>query len=125
MNLSTEVKMSTTLPTTAAGEITLYDTFVGLMGTTLAAAGVERIVFAVKNSHACTLRVYESKDGTTYRQIFGDISVGVPAATDLSGPFDWLVEPYRYAKVTVQSGASDQTTWEAYMRLEPRRMAAV
>ncbi len=124
MNLSTDVKMSTTLPTVALGEITLFDTFVGLAGTILAAAGVERIVFGVNNDQAGTLKVYESKDGTTYRQIFGNIAVAAASAGDLSGPYDWLVEPYRYVKITFTTTVN-QGTWEAYMRLEPRRMAAV
>ncbi len=123
MNLSTQVQMSATLPTGSA-VTTLYDTFVGLMGTTLAAAGVERIVFAVKNSHLGTLKVYESGDGVTYRQIFADISVAAAASTDLSGPYDWFVEPYKYVKAEWTNGGTNQTTWEAYMRLEPRRMAA-
>ena len=124
MTNSTQVKMSTTLPT-GSGVTTLYDTYVGLSTITLAVAGIARIVFAVKNDQAGTLKVYESDDGTTYRQIFGDIAVAAAAATDLNGPYDWFVEPYKYVRITWTNGGSNQTTWEAYMQLEPRRMAAI
>lgn len=120
----TQVKMSTTLPTGSA-TTTLIDTFVALKGTILAALDIKRIVFAVKNSHACTLKVYESDDGTTYRQIFGDIAVAAAAATDLSGPYDWFVEPYKYVKVDQVNGGTNQTTWEASMQLDTDKAAAV
>ncbi len=120
----TQVKMSTTLPTGSA-TTTLIDTFVALMGTVLAAADVKRIVFAVKNSHAGTLKVYESDDGSTYRQIFGDIAVGASAATDVSGPYDWFVEPYKFVKIDWVNGGTNQTTWEPSMQFESQRMAAV
>lgn len=122
--MTTQVKMSATLPTGSA-TTTMIDTFVALKGTILSAADVARIVFAVKNSHACTLKVYESDDGTTYRQILGDISVAAAAATDLNGPYDWFVEPYKYVKVDVVNGGTNQTTWDAFMRFESERAAAV
>ncbi len=120
----TQVKMSTTLPTGSA-TTTLIDTFVALMGTVLAAADAKRIVFAVKNSHAGTLKVYKSDDGSTYRQIFGDIAVAASAATDVSGPYDWFVEPYKYVKVDWVNGGTNQTTWEPVMQFDSDRPAAV
>ncbi len=119
----TQVKMSTTLPT-GSNTTTLIDTFVALKGTVLAAADIKRIIFGVKNSHAFTLKVYESDDGTTYRQIFGDIAVVAAAATDLSGPYDWLVEPYKYVKVDAVNGGTNQTSWEPYMQFDSDRTAA-
>jgi len=120
----TQVKMSTTLPT-GSNTTTLIDTFVALSGTVLAAADVKRIIFGVKNSHAFTLKVYESTDGTTYRQILGDIAVAAAPATDLSGPWDWLVEPYKYVKVDQVNGGTNQTTWEPYMQFDSDRAPAV
>jgi len=120
----TQVKMSTALPGISA-TVTLIDTFVALQGTVLAALDIKRIIFSVKNSHAGTLKVYESDDGSTYRQIFGDIAVAAAAATDLSGPYDWLVEPYKYVKVDFVNGGSAQTTWSAFMQFDTERPAAV
>ncbi len=121
--MTTDVKMSTTLPT-GATVTTLIDTFLALAGTTLSSNDIARIVFAVKNDQAGTLKVLESLDGTTYRQIFGDIAVAAAAATDLSGPYDWFVEPYKYIKVTWTNGGVTQGTWEPSMQFESKRMKA-
>lgn len=80
--------------------------------TTLAAHNVARIEFTLTNSHAGTLKAYRSVDkGTNWDQVGGDIAVAASAATDINGPYDFLVDPYADFKITWTNGGSAQTTW--------------
>lgn len=108
--MNTEIGVSGGTPTDG-NTITLFDNFVAFKGTILAALDISRIQFSVENDQAGTLRGYMSKDGTTYYQVGGDIAVGIAPATDISGPYDFVVDPYRYFRLTWQNGGVTQTLW--------------
>lgn len=78
----------------------------------LRSMSVSRVTFTLKNSHLGTLKAYMSKDGgTTWYQVGGDIAVPAAAATDVSGPYDFLVDTYWDFKLDWVNGGSAQTTW--------------
>lgn len=74
--------------------------------------GIARLNFTVENSHSGTLKAYMSKDsGTTWIQFGTDTAVAAAAATDVSGPYDYLVDTYWDVKLDWVNGGSAQTTW--------------
>jgi hypothetical protein len=73
--------------------------------------GIKRISFGVENSHAGTLKAYRSTNhGTNWDQVEGDLAVGVAAAADISGPYDYLVDTHLDWKLEFTTSAT-QTTW--------------
>jgi hypothetical protein len=94
---------------TGASTITLLDTYVLLQKQTLDVAGVRRIRFTVKNSHAGTLKAFKSNDGITYDQVDGDFAVGVAPATDINKQ-EFAVDGYPYFRLT-WTNVTTQTTW--------------
>jgi hypothetical protein len=75
--------------------------------------GPSRISLAVENSHTGTLKAYRSTNGgTNWDQVGDDIAVTVPSATDISGPYDYLVDTYLDFKLEFTTTAT-QTTWRA------------
>ncbi len=108
--MNTNFGITSTAPTGSA-TITLIDTFIALAGNPLAAAGVSRIEVGGINSHLGTLQLFCSKDGTTYDQVGGDVPVSPSATDDVSGPFDFLVDGYKFAKLNWVNGGTTQTTW--------------
>ncbi len=109
--MNTNFGITSTAPTGSA-TITLIDTFVALAGNPLAAAGVSRIEVSGRNSHVGALQLFESIDGTTYRQVGGDVPVSPSATDDVSGPYDFLVDPYKFVSLKWVNGGTTQTTWE-------------
>lgn len=86
--------------------------------TTLPAHGISRIEFSVVNSQAGTLKAYRSVDkGTNWDQVGGDIAVAANAATDINGPYDFLVDPYSDFRISWVNGGSAQATWRPQITL--------
>ena len=80
--------------------------------TTLTAHDISRLEFRVVNNAAGTLRFYTSTNGgTNWDQTGGDIVVVASTATDINGPYDFLLDPYLDAKLEWVNGGSAQTTW--------------
>lgn len=89
----------------------MYDSTLAGAGL-LRGADVSRVCFSLENSHAGTLKAYMSPDkGTNWYQVGGDIAVVAAAATDINGPYDYLVDPYPDFKIEWVNGGSAQTTW--------------
>jgi hypothetical protein len=109
---------------TGANTVVLLNTFTAL-GVFLAVAGVSRLEFSVKNDQAGTLRLFKSNDGTTWDQTEGDVAVAIPAAGDVSGPYDFLVENYPYIRLDWINGGVSQTVWRPALTLVSERSAAV
>lgn len=85
---------------------------------TLIAHSISRVIFSVENSHAGTLRAYRSiNKGTNWDQVTGDLAVAAAGATDISGPYDYLVDPYADFRLSWVNGGSAQTTWRAAVTL--------
>jgi hypothetical protein len=79
---------------------------------TLQAHCISRVIFGLDNSHLGTLKAFRSNDkGTNWKQIGGDISVAAASSTDISGPYDFLVDTYSDFRITWVNGGSAQTTW--------------
>jgi hypothetical protein len=77
-----------------------------------------RIKFGVENSHLGTLKAYHSIDkGTNWDQVGGDIAVAAAAATDISGPYDYLVDTYKDFRLSWVNGGSAQTTWRPVLTI--------
>lgn len=86
--------------------------------TTLISHGVSRVTFSVENSEAGTLKAYRSVDkGTNWDQVGGDIAVAAAAATDINGPYDFLVDTYQDFKIDWLNGGAAQTTWRPEVTL--------
>src|SRR5262245_13705384 len=84
----------------------------------LAAHNVSRIEFSVNNSQAGTLRYYMSVDkGLNWNQVGGDIAVPAAAATDISGPYDYLADAYPDVKLDWINGNVAQATWRPTVTL--------
>ncbi len=80
--------------------------------TTLMAHGISRLEFRVANNAAGTLKFYTSTDGgTNWDQTGGDITVAASTSTDINGPYDFLLDPYKDCKLDWVNGGSAQTTW--------------
>jgi len=82
--------------------------------TGLRTHNISRVSFGVENSHAGTLKAYRSIDkGTNWDQVGNDITVAAAGATDISGPYDFLVDTYSDFRISWVNGGSAQTTWRA------------
>lgn len=87
---------------------------------TLNAHGISRIPFTLKNSHAGTIRSYESMDkGLNWVQFGNDTAVAASGSTDVSGPYDFLVDTYDDVRIIWVNGGSAQTTWRPGIQLIP------
>jgi len=86
--------------------------------TTLSAHGISRIELTLVNAVAGTLKGYRSVDkGANWDQVGGDIAVPINAATDVNGPYDFLVDSYGDFRISWVNGGSTQTTWRPQISL--------
>lgn len=72
---------------------------------------INRIEFTVQNSQAGTLNAYWSKDGGVTWNEYDTRAVAIPASNTSSGPFDYLVDPYKDWKLAWVNGGVSQATW--------------
>lgn len=126
MGDSVKVKVVAATPGADSNTYVMFDstvTFgVGIDGDprnqTLNAHGISRIAFSLKNSHLGTIKSYESMDkGSNWVQFGDDISVAAASSTDISGPYDFLVDTYDDVRIVWVNGASAQTTWRPGIKL--------
>lgn len=86
--------------------------------TTMTAHNISRLEFRLANDQAGTLKFYTSIDGgTNWDQTGGDITVAASTSTDINGPYDFLIDPYRDVKLDWVNGGSAQTTWRPNVTL--------
>ena len=91
---------------------TLFNSVTAYGAGVLSLTGINRIAFTVENSHSGTLKQYRSTNGgTTWDQVGTDLAVVAAAATDVSGPYDYLVDPHPDWKLDWVNGGTTQTTW--------------
>lgn len=117
MNETMEIGVKGGTPTDG-NTIELFNSFTAFGGTPLSAvgeSGLKRISFGVENDQAGTLESYMSQDGSTWIQFGDDIAVVAAAATDISGPYDFLVDTYRYVRLLWVNGGVTQGTWVPVM----------
>ena len=83
----------------------------GGIGNVFQLLGIRRIVVALRNDQAGTLKEYKSMDrGVTWLQI-SNTSVAAAAANS-QNIYDFLVEPYSDWKVEWVNGAAPQTAFQ-------------
>jgi hypothetical protein len=126
MGESLKVKVVAATPGADTNVYVMFDstvTFgVGIDGDsrnqTLNAHDISRVCFSLENSHLGTIRAYESMDkGLNWVQFGDDISVAAAGATDISGPYDFLVDTYDDVRISWVNGNSAQTTWRPGIKL--------
>lgn len=120
MGESLQVKVIAATPGADANTYNMFDSTVtfgtgtagDIRNQTLISHCISRITFSVENSAAGTLKSYFSHNkGTTWTQFAGDIAVAAPAAGDISGPYDYLVDTYPDVKIDWVNGSSAQDPW--------------
>lgn len=79
--------------------------------TTLAAHDISRIEFSVKNSQAGTLNAQFSQDKGTTWTTYDTRAVAIAGANTISGPFDYLVDPFPDWRLQWVNGGVAQGTW--------------
>lgn len=103
---------------TGSNTITLFNSFTAFKGVPLSVCGLHRLSFASKNDQAYTLRMYElTIDGATADQIGGDLAVTASAATDVSGPFDYIIDGFAHVRLDLVNGGVTQGTWRPMLTL--------
>jgi hypothetical protein len=86
--------------------------------------GIHRILVALTNSQAGTLKAYQSLDrGATWVRIVPDTAVAAAAANS-ENIYDFLVEPYADWKVEWTNGGVDQTVFRVNIIGEGQRVIA-
>jgi hypothetical protein len=104
------VAVSGGTPGADSNDYTLFDSTVCL-SSGLNAHDISRIVFHVNNSQAGTRKAYWSNNGGTTWNLFDSTAVTAASAGSMSGPFDYLVDPYKDVKIVWTNGGSAQGTW--------------
>lgn len=105
--------VNTSTPGADSNTYIMFDSTTWTIGPGCLPLWAHRISFAVENSAAGTLRAFRSIDkGTNWDQVGGDIVVAIATATDISGPYDFLVSTYNDFRISwINGGAAQTTTW--------------
>jgi hypothetical protein len=117
MRENIQVKVVSATPGANSNTYNMFDSTVAFASpsggsTTMTAHDISRLELRLVNDQAGTLKFYTSTDGgTNWDQTGGDIAVAANAATDINGPYDFLIDPYRDVKLDWVNGGSAQTTW--------------
>lgn len=94
-------------------------------GNALQQLGIRRIMLAVDNDQAGTLKAYQSKDrGVTWTRVGGDVAVAA-ASSNSDNVLDFLVEEYADWKVEWTNGGVDQTKFNMNIVGTGQRVKAV
>lgn len=109
------IAVSTTAPVDAETTVLFISTTAFGNAKMLRHLGIKRISFAVEHSHAGTLTAYRSSNSGTSWDVYNVQTVGVPAANNISGPYDYLVDTFDDWKLEWTNGGTTQTTWRPEM----------
>lgn len=112
------VKVVSDTPGADANTYNLFNSVTSFGGGLLRSKDVSRLTFSVENDQAGTLKFYRSTNkGTNWDQVGGDIAVTAAAATDISGPHDYLCDTYQDVKLDWVNGGVAQGTWRPEVTL--------
>lgn len=104
------VAVSGGTPAGDSNDYILFDSTVCFSGG-LSSHDVSRVIFGVNNSQAGTRKAYFSQDSGTTWNLYDSTAVVAASAGAMSGPFDYLVDPYRDFKLVWTNGGVAQATW--------------
>ena len=112
------VKVVSSTPGADSSTYNLFDSTVTFGAGKLAQLGISRVEVTLANSGSGTLKAYRSTNGgTNWDQVGGNTSWVASTATDINGPYDFLVDGHADVKVDWVNGGSAQTTWRPDVHL--------
>jgi hypothetical protein len=104
--------LTTTAPGANSNTYPLFNSATWGIGAGVLPLWGNRLLFSLTNSQAGTLKAYRSIDkGTTWEQIGGDLAVAANSSTDISGPYDFLIDAHPDVKLDWVNGGVAQATW--------------
>lgn len=104
------IKVDTTAPTDA-NTVTLFDSTTAFGVKQIRHLPVKRISFAVYHDQAGTLVAQRSINGGTTWTTYDSRAVAAPAANNISGPFDYLIDTFEDWRLRWTNGGVTQGTW--------------
>lgn len=116
---SVNLAVSGGTPGADSANYTLFDSTVAFGGGQMKKIGASRLIFYVENSQSGTLILKTSVNkGLNWDQTGGaGTSVSASAANDVSGPYDFPVDPFDDVQLIWTNGGSAQTTWRPSLTL--------
>lgn len=97
---------------TGSNTITIFNSYTAFSGVPLSVCGLHRLEFTVFNDQAATLKVFKlDRNGANPKQAYGNVAIAASASTDVSGPFDFLVDGFEHVRLDLVNGGVDQGTW--------------
>lgn len=97
---------------TGSNDVTLFDSTVQFGGGgMIPLMGIERIAFTAEHDQAFTLKAYRSTNKGVSWDEYDRRAVSAPAANNISGPFDYVVNTYQDWKLVLTNGGVDQGLW--------------
>lgn len=101
---------------TGSGDTTIFDTTTMFGGAGMIQnMGIARIAFSVEHNQAGTLTAYRSSDRGVNWDAYDVQTVGIPAANQISGPFDYVIDHHGDWKLVWTNGGTNQTVWRPYV----------
>ena len=94
---------------TGSADTVIFDTTVHFGGGgMIPLMGVERIAFTAEHDQAGTLKAYRSTNKGTTWDLYDERAVAVSSGTEISGPFDYVVNTYQDWKLVWTNGGVNQ-----------------
>lgn len=110
------VAVSGGTPAGDSNDYILFDSTVAFTGG-IPSHNLTRLIFTLQNDQAGTLKAkWSANRGTTWNQ-YDSQSVGIPAASTSSGPFDYDITPFVDFQLVWTNGGVAQTIWRTAMVL--------
>jgi len=115
-----QVKVVASTPGADTNVYNMFNSVTAFGGGLLPSKHLSRLEFSVVNGQAGTLRFYRSVDkGTNWDQSGGDIAVPANGATDINGPYDYLIDPHTDVKLDWVNGGVAQSPWRPTVVIVP------
>lgn len=115
------ITLPTTVPT-GANTITLFSSVTAFGAKQIRHLPIRRVSFYAEHDQNFTLLAEVSSDGGTNWDVYESRTVNAPAANNISGPFDYLIDGFEDFRLRLTNGGSDQTTWRPTLRGHENRV---
>lgn len=90
---------------------TLFDSTVAFGPKQLRHLPIKRLSFASEHDQAGTLVLSRSIDGGTNWDVYYSNAFSIPAANNITGPVDFLIDTFEDVKLEWTNGGTNQTVW--------------